>query len=56
MPHTNYHAPTTEAAEFAKLTRLGTDAYITEKQAELAPKLDAIVAELKEQQKNKKGV
>jgi hypothetical protein len=45
---------TTEAAEFAKLTRLGTDAYIAEKQAELAPKIDAIVAEARERQKNKK--
>jgi hypothetical protein len=43
---------TTEAAEFAKLTRLGKDTYLTEKQAELAPKIDAIVAEARERQKN----
>jgi hypothetical protein len=42
---------TTEAAEFAKLTRLGTDAYIAEKQVELAPKIEAFIAERKEQQK-----
>jgi hypothetical protein len=45
---------TTEAAEFAKLTRLGKDAYLAEKQAELAPKVDAIVAEARERQKSKK--
>jgi hypothetical protein len=45
---------TTEAAEFAKLTRLGKDAYLAEKQAELAPKIDAIVAEARERQENKK--
>jgi hypothetical protein len=44
---------TTEAAEFAKLTRMGRDAYIAEKEAELAPKIDAFIAELKEHQKNK---
>jgi hypothetical protein len=43
---------TTEAAEFAKLTRLGTDAYIAEKQAALAPKIDAIVAEARERRTN----
>jgi iron uptake system EfeUOB component EfeO/EfeM len=47
---------TTEAAEFAKLTRIGRDAYLAEKRAELDPKIDALIAELKEQQKNKKGV
>ena len=46
---------TTEAAEFAKLTRMGMDAYVAEKQAEVAPKIDAILAEMREQ-KNKKGV
>ena len=38
---------TTEAAEFAKLTRMGRDAYIAEKRAELDPKIDALIAELK---------
>ena len=47
---------TTEAAEFAKLTRLGEDAYLAQKQAELAPKMEAFIAELKEEQKTKKGV
>jgi hypothetical protein len=47
---------TTEAAEVAKLTRIGMDAYMAEKRAELDPKIDALVAELKEQQKIKKGV
>ena len=47
---------TTEAAEAAKLTRMGMDAYVAEKTAELAPKIDAIVAGAREQQKNKKGV
>ena len=47
---------TTEAAEFAKLTRLGTDAYVAEKTAELDPKIDALIAEMREQQKNKEGV
>jgi hypothetical protein len=45
---------TTEAAEVAKLTRMGMDAYVAEKQAELAPKIDAIVAEARERHKNKK--
>jgi iron uptake system EfeUOB component EfeO/EfeM len=35
---------------------MGRDAYIAEKTAELDPKIDALIAELKEQQKNKKGV
>jgi hypothetical protein len=47
---------TTEAAEFAKLTRMGRDAYLAEKRAEIEPKLHAFAAEVKEQQKNKKGV
>ncbi len=45
---------TTEAAEFAKLTRLGKDGYLAEKKAEVAPKIDPIVAEARERQKNKK--
>ena len=45
---------TTEAAEFAKLTRLGKDAYVAEKEAELAPKIDAFLAEARQRQKNKK--
>ena len=44
---------TTEAAEVAKLTRLGKDAYLAEKQAELAPKINAIITEAREWQKNK---
>jgi hypothetical protein len=43
-----------EAEEVAKLSQIGTDAYLAEKQAELAPKFDAIVAEARERQKNKK--
>jgi len=46
---------TTEAAEFAKLTRMGTDAYMAEKRAEVEPKLHAFAAELKEQQKKEKA-
>ena len=34
-----------EAAEAAKLSHMGMDAYIAEKQAELAPKIDAMIAE-----------
>jgi len=34
----------------------GENAYIAEKTAELDPQIDALIAELKEQQKNKKGV
>lgn len=44
---------TTEAAEVAKLTRLGPDAYMAEKEAELAPKIDALVAEARARQKGK---
>jgi hypothetical protein len=40
----------------AKLARMGMDAYIAEKKAELDPIIDAHIAELKEQQKSKKGV
>ena len=46
---------TTEAAEVAKLTRMGSDAYTAEKEAELAPKIDAFLAEQKERQKKEKG-
>lgn len=42
---------TTEEAEFAKLTRMGKGAYLTEKRAEIEPKLRAFVAEQEEQQK-----
>jgi len=42
---------TTEEAEFAKLTRMGKGAYLTEKRAEIEPKLWAFVAEQEEQQK-----
>jgi cell fate (sporulation/competence/biofilm development) regulator YlbF (YheA/YmcA/DUF963 family) len=45
---------TTEAAEVAKLTRLGQDAYVAEKVAEIQPKIDAHIAELREREKNKK--
>lgn len=44
---------TTETAEVAKLTRMGKDAYLAEKQAELAPKIDAIIAEARARQKKK---
>jgi hypothetical protein len=44
---------TTEAAEAAKLARLGMGAYVAEKQAELAPKIDAIIAEAKARQQKK---
>ncbi len=43
---------TTEAAEVAKLTRLGRDAYLAEKQAELSPQIDAMIAQMKERPKN----
>ena len=43
-----------EAEEAFKLSQIGTDAYIAEKQAELAPKIDAMIAEARERQKNKK--
>ena len=42
-----------EAEEVAKLSQVGMDAYIAEKQAELAPKIDAIVAEARARQKGK---
>ena len=43
-----------EAEEAFKLSQMGRDAYIAEKEAELAPKIDAIVAEARERQENKK--
>ena len=43
-----------EAEEAFKLSQMGTDAYMAEKQAELAPKIDAIVAEAKARQKGEK--
>jgi hypothetical protein len=46
---------TTEAAEAAKLTRMGMDAYMAEKQAELDPIIDAHIAKLKEQQRRFSG-
>jgi hypothetical protein len=42
---------TTEAAEVAKLSRMGTDAYLVDKQAELEPIIDEHIAKLKEQEK-----
>jgi hypothetical protein len=43
-----------EAEEAFKLSQMGTDAYMAEKQAELAPKIDAIIAEAKARQKGEK--
>jgi hypothetical protein len=45
---------TTEAAEFTKLMRLGEDAYLAEKQAELDPIMDAFVAKERHDIKAKK--
>jgi len=42
-----------EAEEVFKLSQIGKDAYIAEKQAELAPKIDAMIAEARERQENK---
>ncbi len=42
-----------EAEEAFKLSQMGRDAYIAEKEAELAPKIDAIVAEARARQKGK---
>jgi hypothetical protein len=42
-----------EAEEAFKLSQMGQDAYIAEKEAELAPKIDAIIAEARASQKNK---
>src|SRR6266404_2100575 len=42
-----------EAEEAFKLSQMGTDAYMAEKQAELAPKIDTIIAEAKARQKGK---
>ena len=43
-----------EAEEAFKLSQMGTDAYMAEKQAELAPKIDTIIAEAKARQKGEK--
>ena len=40
-----------EAEEALELSQMGTDAYIAEKQAELGPKTDAIIAEARERKK-----
>ncbi len=42
-----------ESEESFKLSQMGRDAYIAEKEAELAPKIDAIVAEARARQKGK---
>ncbi len=42
-----------EAEEAFKLSQMGRDAYIAEKEAELAPKIDPMVAEARERQKGK---
>jgi hypothetical protein len=42
-----------EAEEAFKLSQMGKDAYIAEKEAELGPKIDAIVAEARARQKGK---
>ena len=42
-----------EAEEVFKLSQIGMDAYMAEKEAELAPKIDAIVAEARARQKSK---
>jgi hypothetical protein len=42
-----------EAEEAFKLSQMGRDAYIAEKEAELVPKIDAIIAEARAQQKGK---
>ena len=42
-----------EAEEAFKLSQMGRDAYIAEKEAELAPKIDTIVAEARARQKDK---
>jgi hypothetical protein len=41
-----------EAEEAFKLSQIGMDAYIAEKEAELTPKIDAIVAEARARQKS----
>ena len=42
-----------EAEEAFKLSQMGPDAYMAEKEAELAPKIDAIIAETRARQKGK---
>ena len=42
-----------EAEEVFKLSQIGVDAYMAEKEAELAPKIDAIVAEARARQQSK---
>jgi hypothetical protein len=42
-----------EAQEAFKLSQMGKDAYMAEKEAELAPKIDAIIAEARARQKDK---
>jgi len=42
-----------EAEEAFKLSQMGRDAYIAEKEAELGPKVDAIVAEARARRKGK---
>jgi hypothetical protein len=42
-----------EAEEAFKLSQMGPDAYMAEKEAELAPKIDAIIAEARARQKGK---
>ena len=46
---------TTEAAEFTKLMRLGEDAYLAEKKAELDPIMDAFVAKERVRHKSEEG-
>ena len=42
-----------EAQEAFKLSQMGKDAYMAEKEAELAPRIDAIIAEARARQKDK---
>jgi hypothetical protein len=42
-----------EAEEAFKLSQMGRDAYVAEKEAELGPKMDAMVAEARARQKDK---
>ena len=42
-----------EAEEAFKLSQMGPDAYMAEKEAEVAPKIDAIIAEARARQKGK---
>jgi hypothetical protein len=43
-----------EAEEAFKLSHIGKEAYITEKEAELAPEIDRIIAEARARQKDEK--